>query len=211
MDDVPTRRRPAASLGSPQASSRQPRGPARRDRRHRRHRPLPPASPMPSEITRAGRPRSGRHPNRRSSARVGDRTVAFIPRHGRDHRLPPHSDQLSREPLGAPVTRRPPGDRALRRRVTATRAHPRHPSSFHHQLVDRDLRPRPDLLRHRRLPLSRSRTPIARPAAPPSCVRATELAWDTVDGGTPSSSRGRGSPPARSRAGSPDWDGRWST
>ena len=50
---------------------------------------------------------------------VGDRTVAFLPRHGTDHRFPPAPGPVPGEPVGAEGARGHAGLRTVRRRIAA--------------------------------------------------------------------------------------------
>ena len=87
---------------------------------------------------------------------VAGRRVAFLPRHGEAARVPAAPDQLPREPLGAPLARRPPGAGAVRGgRAVATGGAGRHrgagPARRPHQrpgvVVRRDRRGAPALRR----------------------------------------------------------------
>ncbi len=53
---------------------------------------------------------------------VGGKRVAFLPRHGRHHHLPPHADPVPGQPVGDARAGRAPGDRPVRvgQPVTAT-------------------------------------------------------------------------------------------
>ena len=115
-------------------------------------------------------------------AEVGGRRVAFLPRHGRDHRFPPHRIPYranlwalrcsGRTPDLAPVRRRRPAAGARAGHVRGAR-----PADRPHQ------RPRADVLRQRRGARARSPTRTARPGGR-RCCAAAAAGSSPVDGGT---------------------------
>ena len=99
----------------------------------------------------------------------GGAAVAFLARHGSEHRIPPHRNQLPGEPLGAAVGRHRAGDRRRRRRRhrrglpdrrdrRAGPDHRLHPRARAHLLRRRR---RSDPARRLHLPLRRGPAPIA--------------------------------------------------